>query len=151
MSTTTPTPTPTSGNNNAGASAMVQSAPVWIWALLGAVIIGGIILLRSCGGDKTSSTQPTNSLPATVEALVLTYEGITPCSSFVGWSYKVRTDGHPLRIKYKGCEWVERPSEGNFEAPKTFEPGDALFASPDLLHPNVRVQVYKKIQIQIRP
>ncbi|KKQ20800.1 MAG: hypothetical protein US33_C0012G0013 [Parcubacteria group bacterium GW2011_GWC1_36_9] len=134
----------------------ITTRQTWIVFIVTCLLIvtTAAVGIRGCNKNvkaKTSSTQPTNSLPATVEALVLTYEGITPCSSFVGWSYKVRTDGHPLRIKYKGCEWVERPSEGNFEAPKTFEPGDALFASPDLLHPNVRVQVYKKIQIQIRP
>lgn len=85
--------------------------------------------------------------PETVEALVLVQECYTPCSSFVGWDYKIRTDGHPLLITGEWGKW-ELPSEGDVKAPKTFKAGEASLESPDTLHPNIRVQMYKKVKIQ---
>jgi len=98
--------------------------------------------------QRAAAAQLVATSTAATEALVLTYKGLTPCKSFVGWDYKVRTDGHPLRIKYQGCDWIDRPAEGDFNAPSTFQPGEAFFVSPDTNRPNVRVQVYKKVTIQ---
>jgi hypothetical protein len=83
------------------------------------------------------------------EALVLQHECLTPCSSFVGWSYKIRTDGDPLRIKYNGCDWFDQPARGQFQAPKCFQPGEAQFKSPEEKNPHVQVWVYQKIAVPI--
>ena len=97
--------------------------------------------------QPTTSTAPVAAKPAE-DALVLKSEKVTPCEAFVGYNYKIRTDGHPLRIKFKGCDWIEFPAEGDFSPPATFEAGEARFASPDRLHQNVKVQVYEKVKIQ---
>ena len=84
--------------------------------------------------------------PEMVEALVPVFEGYTPCSSFVGWEYVVRSDGYPLRIKYQRSDWIEISGKGEEnEAPKTFQPGEAQFVSPDPLNLKVPVHIYKKV------
>lgn len=83
----------------------------------------------------------------TVEALIPTTECWTPCSAYVGWSYKVRTDGDPIRIKYNGADWFNQPAQGNFEAPDGFRPGDAQFVSSKEENPHVHVQVYRRAQV----
>ncbi len=83
----------------------------------------------------------------TVEALVPKGECVTPCSNFVGYDYKIRTDGDPLRIKYNGCDWVDRPARGLF-TPKCFNPGDTEFESPDKANPHVKVWVYERVNIR---
>jgi hypothetical protein len=107
---------------------------------------------RGSGGvcvEGTPPPPPPTTYYAPVEALVLEHECVTPSSSFVGWGYKVRTDGDPLRIKYNGCsEWFEQPARGQFQAPGCFTPGEALFASRDEKNPHVKVWVYRKITVQ---
>ena len=90
-----------------------------------------------------AATQQQQRVVAPVEALVLEHECLTPCGSFVGWNYKVRTDGHPFRIKYQGTGWVK----GGDKVPETFEPGEAEFVSDDSNNLHVLVQVYKKITV----
>jgi len=98
--------------------------------------------------QKAASAQVVTPSTEMVEALVPVYEGYTPCTNFVGWDYKIRTDGHPLRIKYQECDWIDRPSEGDFKVPETFRPGETIFVSTNLEHLNIRVQIYKKVKIQ---
>lgn len=95
-------------------------------------------------GECVEGTPPTSVATQQVEALVLENECFTPCSSFVGLNYNIRTEGDPLRIKYNGCDWIDRPAKGATKAPKCFRPGEAQFASSDL---HVKVQVYRKILI----
>lgn len=89
--------------------------------------------------------QQTSQVPT--EALVLMYEGWTPCTTFVGWSCKVRTDGDAIRIKYKGCDWFNQPAKGDVPAPKGFQPGEAQIVSSDKNNPHVKVWVYKIITV----
>lgn len=136
--------------------AKVQSVPWWTWIVLIAiclvfVIAGGI---KSCSERKEAEKAAVAKYAAThtpksartVEALVLQKECLTPCSAYVGWSYKVRTDGDPIRIKYQGTDWFDQPAKGDFQAPKGFQPGETQFVSPDKKNPHVRVWVYKKIK-----
>jgi hypothetical protein len=99
-------------------------------------------------GDCIAGTPPAPPPPPRmVEALVLEHECNTPCSAFVGWSYKVRTDGDSIRIKYQGCtDWFDQPAKEDKPAPKCFQPGEAQFASP--LDEKVKVWVYKRITVQ---
>jgi hypothetical protein len=122
---------------------------VVVICLLLAIIVGVSSCHKKAEAKKAKAAQQVANAPATatVEALVLVQECYTPCSSFVGWSYKIRTDGHPLRIKYQGSDWIDYPAEGNTNTPATFTPGETFFESSDPLHPNVRVQVYQKIKI----
>jgi hypothetical protein len=92
--------------------------------------------------DPTSTYHP----PApSVEALVPTESCKTPCSAFVGWRYKVRTDGDPFRAKYHGCkDWVEHPGKGDYKTPECFLAGIAEFDNP---HQSILIQVYKKVNI----
>ncbi|MBU0999075.1 hypothetical protein KKG24_02080 [Patescibacteria group bacterium] len=80
-----------------------------------------------------------------VEALVLEKECLTPCSSFVGWNYKVRTDGDPVRVYNANYSW-EIPGKGMANPPKNFKPGDAQIISSGK-NPQVGVWVYKKITV----
>ncbi len=83
------------------------------------------------------------------EALLLEQECLTPCNRFVGWSYKVRTNGDPIGIKYHGCtDWFNQPGKGDFSAPNCFRPGKAEFKSLDENNPRVPVQVYKRITVR---
>ena len=95
------------------------------------------------------ATQPTAPEVGTREVLLLEQECLSPCSSYVGWNYKVRTDGDPIGIRYHGCsDWFDQPGKGNFPAPKCFKPGDAEFRSSDEKNLHVRVQVYRKTTVQ---
>jgi type II secretory pathway pseudopilin PulG len=93
-----------------------------------------------------SATQQRATLQ-TKDALVLEKECLTPCSSYYGWRYKIRTDGHPLRVKFDGLDWIDYPAEGSVPTPDGFKPGEAYFESPDK-EPRVMVQVYKIVTIQ---
>ena len=76
---------------------------------------------------------------------VLVSQCITPCSMFVGWGQRtVWADGYPLKIKYRGLDWVEYPGVKDVfvKLPGEFQPGDAEFVSPQNLH--LLVQVYSK-------
>lgn len=84
-----------------------------------------------------------------VEALVLENECITPCSGNIPvGKFKVRTDGHPIRIKYKGVDnWFVEPPGEDSSAPKGVEAGEAQFVSSDKNNLHIKVQVYKKITV----
>ncbi|MFA6353906.1 MAG: hypothetical protein WCW93_03160 [Candidatus Paceibacterota bacterium] len=102
------------------------------------------------GGDGMciEGTPPPPPAPVKqVKALVLENECLTPCKSFVGWSYQVRTDGDPIRIKYQNADWFDQPGQGDFQAPKGFQPGEAVFLSSDKKKPHVKVWVYKEISV----
>lgn len=95
--------------------------------------------------EKYVATHPP-AQQRTVEALVLEHECTTPCSANIAWKFKIRTDGHPLRIKFQGVrDEVTYPGEGDFQAPPKMTSGETKFVSADKEHPNVRVQVYRKI------
>jgi len=127
------------------------------------IIGGGIILVTVVMAivigyatrDKTTVTAVAKTSiappppPQTVEALVPEHECLTPCTAFVGWQYKVRTDGDPLRIKYHDCaDWFDQPAKGQFDAPKCFRPGEAEFESSDKTNPHVQVWVYERTNIR---
>ncbi len=96
------------------------------------------------------ATPPTETSTTTKEALLPEDVCMTPCHAFVGWNYKVRTNGDDLRIKYHGCsEWFEQPGKEDKPAPPCFQPGDAQFEVAEK-SPSVRVQVYKKIQVSVQ-
>jgi len=137
----------------------VQSLPAWGYGVIVALLLFFVIFggVRSCNAKREArkaatasyaAAHPSAPTVAPVEALVLMHECFTPCSAFVGWSYKVRTDGDPIRIKYQGADWFDQPARGNFKAPKGFQPGEAQFASSDETNPHVKVCVYKKIIVQ---
>lgn len=91
---------------------------------------------------------PPTSTTLPVEALVLEHECLTPCSANITWRFKIRTDGHPLRIKFQGIKgWKDFPAEGDFQAPTQMRSGDTEFVSSDPRHPHIRVQVYKRVII----
>ncbi|MDD5721477.1 MAG: hypothetical protein PHT16_03485 [Candidatus Pacebacteria bacterium] len=100
---------------------------------------------------EIAKTQPPTQTASRqkVEALVLDNECLTPCSGNIpAGRFKIRTDGHPLRIKFKGVhDWVEHPAEGEAKSPSGVEPGEAQFVSSDKENPHVKVWVYKKITV----
>lgn len=128
----------------------------WSW-LIGLVVIGLVgwtiwWFINRPANPVTENKPPTNSettdiRPTGMEVLVPTETCWTPCSAYVGWGYKVRTDGDPLQIKYQGCDWFDQPGKGDFSAPKGFRPGNAQFVSGDKEHLNVRVQIYRKVKL----
>lgn len=103
-------------------------------------------------GECVEGTPPAPEQSATqqmVEALVLQKECLTPCSSFVGWNYKVRTDGDPIRVIGKDYTW-DIPGKGAANPPKNFQPGETRIVSLGK-NPQVDVWVYKKITIPAPP
>lgn len=97
----------------------------------------------------THTPAPQQTPQASTEALVLMYEGWTPCTTFVGWSCKVRTDGDPIRVSTKNYTW-EIAGKGETPPPKEFTPDEAKMVSSDKNNPHVKVWVYKKITIAER-
>lgn len=95
--------------------------------------------------EPTATTQQYVPPPQPVEALVLMHECMTPCSADIQWKFKIRTDGHAIKVKFPGMSWYNMPAEGDVKFPFTMNAGEAFFASLDEKNPNVRVQVYKKI------
>lgn len=152
MSNTQSSTTPTTPNG----------ATVLRWVFLGIAIVLGVMQVKSymaeVKADRANKVRVAQAYAAAhppaqvthpVEALVLMHECTTPCPAHVGWSYKIRTDGDPIRIKYHGCtEWFDQPGKGSFPAPKCFQPGEAQFVSSDEVHPNVKVWVYKKTTVE---
>ena len=128
-------------------------------ALGGAVIVATIVgvIVTAHFTHKTTApqaiTQPNRSqAPAyaqtepTVDALVLEHECVTPCSANIAWRFKIRTEGHPLQIQFKGVvNPVTFPGEGDFQAPEKMQSGETFFVSSEKEHPNVRVQVYRVV------
>lgn len=83
------------------------------------------------------------------EALLLEQECWTPCSAYIAWKFKIRTDGQPIKIKFQGvADPVEYPGEGDFKAPANMLSGETEFVSLDKERPHIRVQVYKKIIVR---
>jgi len=89
------------------------------------------------------TTQPQQQLPArTVEALILQSE----CD------FKIRTERHPLWIRFHNADWVyfpgetDRPGEGDFKPTAPVQPGDADFKSADG-DGSIHVQVYKRVLV----
>jgi hypothetical protein len=116
----------------------------WLMVVVGVLWLGWNLIPDS-SSDPPASTEQEVQQPV-VEALVLMKECLTPCSALLDYRFKIRTDGHPLRIKFPGVdEWFEHPAEGDARAPSGItDEGETLFVSPDVDHPHVQVQVYKK-------
>lgn len=99
-------------------------------------------------GECVEGTPPVPAVTATTEALVLESECYTPCSGNIpAGRFKIRTDGHPLRVKFKGLGWFALPAEGDVLFPDGIEDGNAEFFSSDS---HVRVQVYKRITVPVQ-
>lgn len=124
----------------------------WVGAVLGVLLL---VLLFKGGCSHKAKTPPAPSkvsvttAPETVEALVLMHEEDTPCSAYIDYKFRIRTEGHPLNIKFQGVkDPVIYPGEGKFDVPPESKAGELFFTSPDPLHPNVRVQIYKVVKIR---
>ncbi len=123
------------------------------------VVVVGIVYLakpsKEKEQDKAEETNLTNSVsPATMttEALVLTYEGYTPCSVNIDYRAKIQRYGRPLTVKYPGIvQPITYSGESDTNAPPGVWSGEFFFTSPDHDHPHILVRVYKKIQVQMRP
>jgi len=109
------------------------------------------------GGSKAKEfvkayppTAPPVVTQKTTEALVLEKECFTPCSGFVGWSYKVRTNGDPVRVSNQNYSWDLIDKWGVTPPPKGFKPGEAEIVSLDKKNSYVKVWVYKKITVPIQ-
>ncbi|MFZ3011721.1 MAG: hypothetical protein WA060_01845 [Minisyncoccia bacterium] len=103
---------------------------------------------------EEEETKPPDNKPTSTyyhqptEALVLMHECYTPCSTQIAWSFKIRTEGRPLRITFSGVrDSVSYPGEGDFRAPSQMRSGETFFDSPDKKNPHVRVQVYRKVNL----
>lgn len=128
-----------------------QRAPNWTWVSLITIclllaISGGI---KNCSKKKAiESSRSSSSAPQQmVEALVEKNTCFTPCSSFVGWSYKVRTNGDPVRVSTQRYSWELKDKLGITPPPKEFEPGEAEIVSLNEKNPHVKVWVYEKVKI----
>ena len=104
---------------------------------------------------KAAARAATNSAPpatvATVEALVLMYEGYTPCSTKIDYRARICWgERRPLQIKFPGIDKpIEFPGEGAFKAPSNVtSEAETEFVSADTNNLHFKVQVYKKIRIQ---
>jgi hypothetical protein len=66
----------------------------------------------------------------------------TPCSLYVGWAQRVKSDGQPVLIKFHGkTDWLSLSGRGNDKGTlDQFNPGEAQFVSPD--RTPVRVQIF---------
>ena len=127
----------------------------WVIALV--FVVWGIVSWVSSAREKAKAAEyvkarppaPTLQAPAVVEALVLEHECTTPCSANIAWPFKIRGEGHPLRIKFQGvADWVSYAGEGDFQAPSQMRSGETQFVSLDPKRPHVRVQVYRKITVR---
>ena len=69
-------------------------------------------------------------------------ECTTPCTTNVGWGQKpVWQEGHPMKIKFKGIDWVTFTGvKGQYPiVPGNPQPGDAEFVSLENLHLLVQI------------
>ena len=94
------------------------------------------------------SAQKDQPVEQPIEALIFVTECWTPCNAYIGYKYKIRGEGNPLRIIFWNIDKpIDYPGEGDFKTPKDFQPGDTKFTSLNKLRPHVRVQIYKKINV----
>lgn len=142
------------------AGAMVRRIP-WGWVLFGLAVCmllfwGGYKIFSSDDEKKTEKARADSvkvaqqeQLKQPVEALIFVSECWTPCNTYIGYKYKIRGEGNPLRITFwKIDEPIDYPGEGDFKTPEKFQPGDTKFISLNKVRPHVRVQIYKKTTIQ---
>lgn len=100
--------------------------------------------------DCVEGKAPTPITPTpitTTEALVLERECYTPCSVNIAWRFRIlRTEA--IRIKWNGFDgWMKYPAKGDLKAPSQMRSGQTDIESDDPQHPNVRVQVYRKVTV----
>ncbi len=135
------------------AAGIQTASPVPVFILV--IIVCLTMFAGWCGGDEDEEK---NGAPVVyyapaapvqmVEALTLEHECITPCSGYIGWRAKIRTEGRPVSIKFQGvAEPVIYPGEGDFVGPPGMRSGETFYVSPDPERPNIRVQVYRKISV----
>lgn len=153
MSTATAPPTSPSSEPEEENGATNKKAPGWSFLAIVILflVVGLMLLMSKCDDEKetTTGTAQTTAHSTTSSSKELLDEKdfrTTPFSSFVGWSYKVRTNGDAIWIKYNGCsEWFYQPAKESKPAPRCFKPGDADFKSAETNNPRVDVWIYEKI------
>lgn len=92
-----------------------------------------------CEETPKSTTAPLQKL----EGLVLQHQCLTPCSSYIGWDYRIWTEEHPVQVRNENYRW-DFPAVGVSNPPKNFKPGEAEIISLEKNNPHVNVWVYKK-------
>ena len=132
----------------------------WIIVGIGIFLLGitlGFFYLTQSSAKENEQAQQEVSPPSAqkdqpveqpIEALIFVTECWTPCNAYIGYKYKIRGEGSPLRIIFWNIDKpIDYPGEGDFKTPKDFQPGDTKFTSLNKLRPHVRVQIYKKINV----
>lgn len=143
-----------------------QPAPGWPWVILTVLFFVMIFtdMLRSCSQAREqakleAAAKATAEAKARLEsgrpsvgqteALVLRFEGLTPCSTRIAWPFRIQRDGKDIQVKWPGVrEPVTYSGEGDTVAPPEMRSGDTKFVSPDPSNPHVRVRVYERIRVR---
>ena len=162
---TTPPPSTSGHTSRAKDPAIVHESQKVIgviqttaWLIALALVVWGIISWVSSARAKAKAVElerartdpPAATSTEVVEALVLRYQGITPCSTMINYRAKVRWgERRPMRIKFSGVDTpVDFPGEGAFKAPAGVTFGTNFFTSLDPTNLHFKVQVYEKITVR---
>lgn len=118
---------------------------------LGASAKGARVLLFGQPTPKAQKTTATSSVaPATQvaeERLVLVYEGITPCSTWIGYRAQIWGSGPDFLVRFPGVTNPVLYSRGHYTAPDGVTFGETVFTAADPAKP-VNIQVLRKITVR---
>lgn len=98
---------------------------------------------------KVVAAQKATNTPtaSSVEALVLAFEGVTPCSTQIAYRAQIWGDGPDFWVQFPGVKDPVLYGRGKFTAPSGVETGETFFKAVDPAKPVV-IQVYKKVTVQ---
>lgn len=120
------------------------------WGFVGTLFVIGLILYychsneKKGDNNKTDNTTETTVTRPIPGSLLPMYSGYTPCDVFIGWKFKIKTDGSPITVKFKGvANKIAYPGTGRFDAPSNFQSGFQHIESGDPANPVVYVEVYQ--------
>ncbi len=129
---------------------------IWIGIIIvAAILLISVITIISAKGAKEKKTakekatveyavaHPSTAPTTPVEALVLMYEGITPCSTKIDYRAQIWGDGPDFWVQFPGFKNPILYTRGKFMAPDEVEIGETFFKAADPARPVV-VRVYKK-------
>jgi hypothetical protein len=130
------------------------------WAVFIVVLFGVIFGVRGCISESNKKAEAEQIVaveyaknhpptPATT-ALVLRFDGFTPCDPEINFRFELDTQGDPISLKFPGVSKpLEYSGKGTLNAPENRTSGSVRITSLDS-RKQARVRVYEVITVPRR-